>query len=348
MTASLSPLSGRVVSRVAGTHPLEGTYVLDRLVTEIEEATVEASRLVTESTRLPAPAAADVEVVSRLQWVERNVAAFGHLLEPMERRIAERLEASGRLGSATASAAHQVVSAESSLLLGVLSRRVLGQYELVLPTGDRGDTVAYVGVNLVDMERRHQFRPSEFRLWVALHEMTHRAQFVGVPWMAEHFLSLVRKLVSQALPEENRLWRIVGELMDARSEDRPIIDERGLVGLLATPDQRETLDEVQALMSVLEGHGHVVMDRIGADILRGHERMSRVLRARRSDPRTQLLYRLTGLEMKMRQYERGEAFILEVERRAGWEALDVAWTHPDALPTLAEIEDPELWLRRVG
>lgn len=348
MTSAPAPLSGRLAARVAGSHPLADTYVLDRLVTEMDEVTIRAAEMVTEATRLPAPAAADVEVVSRTQWAERNLAAFSHLLEPAERRIAERLEASGKLGSATAGIAHQVVAAETGLLLGFLSRRVLGQYELVLPTGDRGDTVAYVGVNLIDLERRHQFRPSEFRLWVALHEMTHRSQFVGVEWMADHFLSLVETLVSQAVPEPGRLGRIVKELAEARADDRPLLDERGLLGLFASPEQRDTIDEVQALMSLLEGHGHVVMDRIGADILRGHARMSRVLKARRSDPRTQLLFRLTGLEMKMRQYELGEAFILEVERQAGWEAIDAAWESPDNLPTLEEIEDPSGWLSRVG
>ncbi len=339
---------GRLASRVAGTHPLAGTYVADRLATDMVSATAQASMLVTESTRLPAPAAAAVEVVSRMEWVERNVAAFGHLLEPAEKRIAERLEAQGRMGSLAAGLAHQVVSAETGLLLGFLSRRVLGQYELVLPTGDRGDTVAYVGVNLLDMERRHQFRPSEFRLWVALHEMTHRAQFVGVGWMADYFLSLVQKLVAQAVPEPGRLSRIIGEILDARSADGPLIDERGLMGLLASPEQKETLDEVQALMSLLEGHGHVVMDRIGAETFAGHARMSQVLKTRRNDPKTQLLFRLTGLEMKIRQYEMGERFVLDVERHAGWEALDTAWDGPDALPTLDEIEHPRRWLRRVA
>ncbi|MFP3914227.1 MAG: zinc-dependent metalloprotease [Actinomycetota bacterium] len=343
-----SALSGRLAARVAGSHPLAGTYVLDHLRGEMEEVTPRASALVGEATRLPAPAAADVRVVSRPEWVDRNLASFGHLLEPAERRIAERLEASGRVGAATASLAHQVVSAETGLLLGFLSRRVLGQYELVLPTGDRGDAVAYVGVNLLEMERRHQFRPSEFRLWVALHEMTHRAQFVGVEWLREHFLSLVEKLVGQAVPEPGRLIRILRELADARSQNRPVLDERGLLGVLASPEQREILDQVQALMSLLEGHGHVVMDRIGSGMLRGHARMSRVLKARRSDPRVQLLFRLTGLEMKMRQYEMGEAFILEVERVAGWEALDAAWSSPAALPTLEEIEDPSRWLSRVA
>lgn len=347
MTAA-SPLSGRLAARVAGSHPLAGTYVVDHLAGEMEQATARASALVGEATRLPAPAAADVRVVSRSEWADRNLASFGHLLEPAERRIAERLEAAGRMGAATAALAHQVVAAETGLLLGFLSRRVLGQYELVLPTGGRGDTVAYVGVNLLDMERRHQFRPSEFRLWVAIHEMTHRAQFVGVPWLADHFLALVEKLVAQAVPEPGRLSRIVRELVEARSEERPVIDERGLIGLFASPAQRETLDEVQALMSLLEGHGHVVMDRIGAGLLRGHARMSRVLKARRNDPRTQLLFRLTGLEMKMRQYEMGEAFILEVERTAGWEALDTAWSAPEALPTLDEIGDPARWLSRVA
>jgi coenzyme F420 biosynthesis associated uncharacterized protein len=345
---SPSPLTGRLAARMAGTHPLAGTYLVDQLGTDMESATERASTMVTKATRLQAPAHPVVEVVTRHDWVVRNVASFGHLLEPAERRIAERLEASGRLGSATSSLAHQVVSAETGLLLGFLSRRVLGQYELVLPTGDRGDTVAYVGVNLIDMERRHQFRPSEFRLWVALHEMTHRAQFVGVPWMADYFLSLVHELVSQAVPEPGRLSRVVGELLESRAGDRPLIDERGLLGLFASPEQRDTLDRVQALMSLLEGHGHVVMDRIGAEVLRGHGRMARVLKARRSDPKTQLLFRLTGLEMKMRQYEMGEAFILEVERLAGWEALDAAWTDASALPTLPEIEDAAGWLRRVA
>jgi coenzyme F420 biosynthesis associated uncharacterized protein len=333
---------------MAGTHPLAGTYLVDQLVTDLQAATGRASEMVTEATRLVAPSAAEVAVVTRNDWVDRNVASFGHLLEPAERRIAERLEASGRIGTATSTLAHQVVAAETGLLLGFLSRRVLGQYELVLPTGDRGDTVAYVGVNLLEMERRHQFRPSEFRLWVALHEMTHRAQFVGVSWMADHFLSLVEQLVSQAVPEPGRLSRVVAEILDSRAGARPLIDERGLLGLFASPEQRQTLDQVQALMSLLEGHGHVVMDRIGAEVLRGHDRMSKLLKARRSDPKTQLLFRLTGLEMKMRQYEMGEAFILDVERQVGWEALDAAWAEPSALPTLPEIEDAAGWLRRVA
>lgn len=344
--SSPSPLATRLAARMAGSHPLDGTYLLEDLAQAMDRLTPRASQLVAEATRLDAPEAAAIEVVGRSEWVERNLAAFTHMLAPAERRIAERLH--GPTANVTSALAHQVVVAETGLLLGFLSRRVLGQYELVLPSGNRGDSVTYVGINLIDMERRHQFQPSQFRMWVALHEMTHRAQFVGIPWMADHFLGLVERLVSQAVPEPGRLSRIVGDILEARSEDREIIDERGLLGLLASPEQRQTLDQVQALMSLLEGHGHVVMDRIGAALLGGHARMARILKARRADRRSQLLYRLSGLEMKMRQYEQGEAFVLEVERQAGWEALDAAWSGPEALPGLAEIEEPSRWLSRVA
>ncbi len=101
-------------------------------------------------------------------------------------------------------------------------------------------------------------------------------------------------------------------------------------------------------MCVLEGHGHVVMDRVGDRVLRTRERMAAVVKTRRADPRVAAFFRLTGLEMKMRQYEMGERFVLGVERAAGWQALDAVWSEPDALPSLREIEDPEAWLRRVA
>jgi coenzyme F420 biosynthesis associated uncharacterized protein len=239
---------------------------------------------------------------------------------------------------------------EVGALVGVLSRRVLGQYELVLPGGgeEYGDTVMFVGANVLMMERQHEFRPAEFRFWVALHECTHRLQFVGVPWLRRHFMGLVEELVEVSVPEEARMRRLTGQMREAAREGRPLLDESGLLGLLATPDQRRLIDRVQALMSLLEGHGHVVMDRIGGRLLVTQDRMSRILKMRRKDPRMAAFLRITGLEMKMRQYEMGERFIHTVERHAGFEALDRVWRGPEHLPTLDEIKDPQRWLERVA
>ncbi|MEE9228481.1 MAG: zinc-dependent metalloprotease, partial [Acidimicrobiia bacterium] len=240
-------------------------------------------------------------------------------------------------------------AAEMGAVLGFLSRKVLGQYELVLPgKGESGDVVYLVGANVLAMERSHQFRPSEFRLWIALHECAHRLQFVGVPWLRGYFLDLVGELVASAVPEPGKWARIMAEVRKATDSGEPIIGETGLFGLFASSSQKDLLERVQALMSLLEGHGHVVMDRIGRRELASQQRMSSVLRQRRKDPRTATFLRLTGLEMKMRQYEQGEKFVLKVEREAGWSALDRVWDGPDSLPNLTEINEPMLWLSRVS
>ncbi|MEX2279288.1 MAG: zinc-dependent metalloprotease [Acidimicrobiia bacterium] len=336
------PFAGRVAGLIAGSHPLAGTYHHDHLASDLQSIVLRANALVTSETGLTLPGDPDVVLVSRKEWVERNIASFRHILAPAEHRLVESTDISAAVG-------RRMVAAETGALLGFLSRRVLGQYELVLPTGDDGDSIAFVGSNILAMERAHQLRPAEFRMWIALHEAAHRAQFLGVPWMREHFLSLVERMVSAAQPSTlGRARSLVDRAVTARRERTGLIDERGLMGLFATPEQNEVLDEIQGLMCLLEGHGHVVMDRIGARMLTSQRRMAALLKARRSDPRTAAFFRLTGLEMKVRQYELGEKFVLAVEREAGWSALDRAWLTPDNLPTASEIEEPLRWLARTG
>ena len=337
------PLALRVADRFTGDYPLAGTYHETRLAGEMPELVARAGELVSTETGLVGGGSPAVSVVSRFAWVEANVAAFGALLAPAEERLAHSRGLGGYV-------AGRLVAAELGAILGMLSRRVLGQYELVIPTGDSdaGDTVFFVGANVLHIERLHEFRPRDFRFWVALHECTHRLQFTGVPWLRGYFLDLVGELVATSIPEPGRVGRVARELRDAAEAGEPLLGEAGLLGLFATPAQRTTLDRVQALMSLLEGHGHVVMDRIGAREIPGLARMSRVLKQRRRDPRTAGLLKLVGMEMKFRQYELGEKFIAGVERHAGWEALDRAWSDPENLPTLEEIENPVLWLDRVG
>ncbi len=337
------PLAVKVATRFSGSYPLADTYHEARLARQAPELVRRAAELVTAETGLDAGGQPEVAVVSRSGWVEANIASFGALIAPAE----ERLERETTVGS---SVAPKVVAAEMGAVLGLLSRRVLGQYELVLPRadGETGDTVMFVGANILALERQFQFRPDEFRFWVALHECTHRAQFLGVPWLRDYFLGLVDELVSSAVPEQGRLQRVTSELRRAASSGEPLIDERGLFGVFASPQQRDVLDRVQALMSLLEGHGHVVMDRIGERELVTQHRMSEVLKMRRKDPRTAMFMRLVGLEMKMRQYEAGADFITAVDRHAGFATLDRAWESPDHLPTRAEIDQPVAWLERVA
>lgn len=343
MTAIDWDLAQRVATRVAGRYPLEETYHTARYAQQAPGMVSRATAMVEAETGLYGAGEPTIEVVTRSRWIEGNLSSFATLLAPAQEQLAKQSGIGAKL-------ARRIVAAELGAVLGVLARRVLGQYELVLPTGDDGvgDTVMFVGGNVLAMERQQEFRPDEFRFWVALHECTHRLQFTGVPWLRGYFLDLVGDLVASSRPEPGRLSRVAGELREASAAGEPMVGEAGLFGLFATPGQREVMERVQALMSLLEGHGHVVMDRIGARELRTQERMSRVLKRRRQDPRTAMFMRLIGLEMKMRQYEMGAKFIEGVERHADWGSLAKAWEGPENLPTLAEIGNPVAWLDRMS
>jgi coenzyme F420 biosynthesis associated uncharacterized protein len=314
----------------------------------MEKVTNDVSLIVPEATGLSLTGIPNTVVIDRADWIDRNVATFTHLTEPARRKLEERMEEAGTRHQTAAAMAERVMAVETRAVLSLLARRVLGQYELVLPTGEAGDVVAYVGPNILQLERTHQFKPSEFRYWVALHELTHRAQFQGIPWMRDYFLGLVTELVESSRPEPGTVGRVLEEITDRRAQGRPVIDERGLLGLFGTPEQNAVVDRVQALMSLLEGHGHVVMDRVGAERLKSQARMSRVLKGRRLDKRTAAFFRLTGLEMKLKQYKQGEKFVLAVEREAGWQTIGLAFRGASSLPDLNEIENPDLWLDRVA
>jgi len=206
-----------------------------------------------------------------------------------------------------------------------------------------------VGPNILALEKRFAFPPREFRLWLALHEVTHRAQFTGVPWLRTHYLGLVDEVLGAVDPDPKRFIAALGRVVDDLRDGRRPLEDGGLAAVLASPEQRVALDRVAGLMSLLEGHGDVTMDRAGADQIPSAARFGRVLRQRRQQANglARLLQRLLGLEAKLAQYEQGERFIEAVEAVGGPSVLDAVWEDPARLPTLAEIRDPAGWLARV-
>ncbi len=336
--------AARIAGRLAGTYPLADGYHRRVLEETAPSMVVRAAGMVEDETGLSGGDVPRVAVIDRLTWVERNLAFFSALLSPVESSLENELADAG-LGDGLSG---RLLAIEMGVLLGLLSHRVLGQYELVIPSAGSGDEICLPAPNILEFERRNQLRPDEFRFWVALHEATHRLQFVGVPWLRSYFLDLAMGLLNVSKPDESRLAVLVSGIQRAGVEGFFSLGEAGIPGLMATPAELRRLDKVQALMSLLEGHGHVVMDRIGSRQLVTWRRMSGLLAQRRNNPRVAALLRLTGLEMKLRQYEEGRDFILHVERRAGWSAVDIAWESPETLPTRSEIKAPESWLARVG
>jgi coenzyme F420 biosynthesis associated uncharacterized protein len=341
-------LAERIATRVAGSEPFAGSYHYQSLVPDFAELTVEAEALVTAETGLVSAAGpARARVTDRAGWVRANIASFQRLLRPLTDRVGEKMG-----NGPFAPVARKAAGAEVGALLGWMSTRVLGQYDLLVvedESPEDQDLVYYVGPNVLGLEKRFAFPPREFRLWLALHEVTHRAQFTGVPWLRPHFLGLVDQTLGAVDPDPTRLIHAFGRIADGLRHGHNPLADGGLAHLLATPEQAEALQQVAGMMSLLEGHGDVTMDRAGADRIPSAERFSRVLRQRRKavSPAIRLLQQLLGLEAKMNQYEQGERFIAAVEGVGGPELLNSAFEEPMNLPTLAEIRAPERWVARM-
>jgi coenzyme F420 biosynthesis associated uncharacterized protein len=339
-------LARRVAVRAAGREPFAESYLAHSLQRDFDEATAEAEELVAEATGLRSLAGpARARVTDRHGWIDANVGSFQRLLRPLTDKLEERTS------GVTGAVARRVAGAEVGVLLGWMSGRVLGQYDLLVLDEEAAqdqDLVYYVGPNVLALEKRFAFPPREFRLWLALHEVTHRAQFTGVPWLREHYLALVRQTLDSVDPDPKQLLDAFARLVEELRRGRQALDG-GLAAIFASPQQRATLDKIGGLMSLLEGHGDVTMDRAGAGRVPSADRFARVLRERRANarPAVKVLQRLIGLEAKINQYAQGERFIEEVERLGGPDALEPVWRGASWLPTLSEIREPEEWLARV-
>jgi coenzyme F420 biosynthesis associated uncharacterized protein len=241
---------------------------------------------------------------------------------------------------------------QAGAMLAFLSSAILGQYD---PFTDEGGSLLLVAPNIVAVERALDVRPSDFRLWVCLHEVTHRVQFSAVPWMADYLRDTVAVLSEGAdEPLADVLSRLTEELRRRRSEseDRSP-DGGGVVGLLRAtqgPAQRAALDKLLVLGTLLEGHADHVMDAVGPAVVPTVEQIRKAFDARRARPRNplqRLLRALLGMDAKLAQYVRGKAFVDAVVDQVGMERFNIVWTDPATLPLPAEVDSPQDWVARV-
>lgn len=285
----------------------------------------------------------DGDVVDRPGWVRSAVQGLSALTDG-----ALPGTYSGPLGNVLAGTA----GVQAGMVLAFLSSRVLGQYDPF--TGDEGaGRLLLVAPNIVAAQRALNVSASDFRLWVCLHECTHRLQFTAVPWLRGYFAGEVSRLLSSiddnAVDAVGRLPEVIRTARERmRSGDRQL-NPMAMIELFQSGEQRQLLDGLIALSTLLEGHADHVMDAVGPQVVPSVE----VIRQRFAERRKggglldRLLRTLLGVEAKVRQYAEGSAFTRQVIDSVGMTGFNAVWTSPQTLPTRAEIADPALWLRRV-
>jgi coenzyme F420 biosynthesis associated uncharacterized protein len=240
-------------------------------------------------------------------------------------------------------------------LLGFMSSKVLGQFDPFYsgPGLDGGAPAAgrllLVAPNIVHVENELEVDPTDFRLWVCLHEETHRVQFTAVPWMREHIRGEIERLVGAVDLDPSKVAGMLGEALKRAGDVVRGDDDVSLMDVFSTPEQRVVMDRLTGVMSLLEGHADVVMDGVGPKVIPSVDVIRRKFNQRRKGAGylDRLLRRLLGIDAKMAQYRDGAAFVRAAVDAVGMDGFNAVWAGPENLPTRAEIGDPAAWVRRV-
>ncbi|HEX6452531.1 MAG TPA: zinc-dependent metalloprotease [Trebonia sp.] len=355
------------------------------VVAELRGLTAVVQQPVREVTGLTSQASGGpVAVVDRAGWIRANVGGFRVVLEPLAEKLAERGASVPAAGGVLSMVGSRMTGVQAGLILAYLSSRVLGQYELFLPPGEtqaqhngvattgpgagtatsgapsangNGTSAAapsvgrltLVAPNIVMVERELGVDPHDFRRWVCLHEETHRVQFTSVPWLREYVQGMMTEflLASDLDPGAivERLRAAAGAVADAVRGG----DGESLIEAFQTPAQKELLDRLTAVMTLVEGHGDYVMDAVGPQVVPSVKEIREKFSSRRGSAGRveQTIRRILGIDLKMKQYAEGSRFVKTIVEEAGMERFNRVWTSPDTLPTRAELATPADWLARV-
>ena len=333
-------------AKVAGVGPEVTAEDAAAVVAELRADADRSTGLVREFTGLVAAEhTAPVLIVDRRGWVQANADGFAKIIEPMIVKLAAKKGTPSGLSLAVGS---RVTGAEVGLLLGFLGTKVLGQFD---PFHEPSGRLLLVAPNIVHVERELGVEPADFRLWVCLHEETHRVQFTAVPWMRDHLYAEMMALTDSVEPTrlaEDAVRRI-SQAVRGGGAGGGAGGGGSLIDMMSTPEQREILDRITGVMSLLEGHADVVMDGVGPSVIPSVDKIRKLFNERRKGIGTldRVLRRLLGLDAKMAQYREGASFVNHVVDKVGMEQFNAVWAGPENLPSKSEIGDPAAWISRV-
>jgi coenzyme F420 biosynthesis associated uncharacterized protein len=346
-------LAVSVGSRVVGDGPTVTRTEAADVVAELREGAMRSTPYVREFTGLVAPdggaRTAPTLVVDRPGWIQANADGFAQVVAPLVDKLQEKKGPPSPLTEAVGS---RVTGAELGLMLGFLGSKVLGQFDPFHEKDPGAEHAPEVGrlllvaPNIVQAERELDVAVHDFRLWVCLHEETHRVQFTAVPWLTGHLRSEIAAIVGSLQTDPAQLVaeiaRRVGDVVTGRAEG-------SLVDLLSSPEQKQVIDRITGVMSLLEGHADVVMDGVGPEVIPTVAEIREKFTIRRRGVGTldRLLRRLLGLDQKMAQYRDGAVFVRACIDKVGMDGFNAVWAEPANLPSKDEIHDPDAWVRRV-
>jgi coenzyme F420 biosynthesis associated uncharacterized protein len=326
------------------------------VVAELRGLTAVVQQPVRELTGLTSQGAiGPVAVVDRPGWIRANVGGFRVVLEPLAEKLAERSNVGPTAASVFGTIGSRATGMQAGLILAYLSSRVLGQYELFLPPetspvdGEQPGRLTLVAPNIVMVERELGVDTHDFRRWVCLHEETHRLQFTAVPWLRDYVQSQMTEFLLASELDPAAMLQRLRSAADAMAGAVRGSDGASLLDAVATPRQREIMDRLTSVMTLVEGHGDYVMDAVGPQVVPSVAQIRERFNARRGSAGRveQAIRRMLGIDLKMKQYAEGSRFVRTVVDEVGMASFNKVWTSPETLPTREEFAHPHTWVERV-
>ena len=346
--ARLAPAGPSLGSSEIGSAVENLRFMADVSVPHVHDITgLEAARDLRDSSVL---------VVDRASWARANTQSFAVMLKPAIEKLLESRRGTLTPGAAAVSGA--ITGSQLGAILAFLSSKVLGQYDPFSALADdsnapAGGRLLLVAPNIIAVERELNVTPEDFRLWVCLHEQTHRVQFAAAPWLRHHMLSQIDDLSGHLLGNMDSLMEratAAARSLKDRSASGNTPGRGAILDLLQDPEEKATISHLTAVMSLLEGHANVVMDAVDASIVPSVKTIRRRFNDRGKDRGIveKFIRNLLGLDAKMRQYTDGAKFVRAVVDVAGMEGFNRVWESAENLPTEPEIHDAKIWLDRMG
>jgi len=324
-----------------------------------DEAVRVAELQVAGFTGLEAPSdIPKVDAVRRGQWVQANIEGLRALLEPAAAKIGDAIATAQRDAvpeQAQAGVAQMLgqlspllLGAQVGTVLGTLAQQVLGQYDIAVPRPDGAGALLFVVPNIARFEKEWSLDPTEFRTWIAIHEVTHRFEFAR-PWALTRFRELIDDFTSTLTLDVEELQQRLASLDPSNPEgmQEMLAGQESLFGAVMDDEQRLKLRRVQAFMTASEGYGDHVMHALGAQMLPSYARIDEAMRRYRETEHVDPVFeRLLGIEVKREQYRLGRSFCDTVVELTDEATLARMWDSAEALPSMPELEEPRLWLAR--
>jgi coenzyme F420 biosynthesis associated uncharacterized protein len=328
-----------VGSKLVRPGPPTTEYTRQQAFEQLAESSRSAEFPVRDVTLLNEGAAVtEARIIDRAEWVTAATESM-------------RLMMGGGEGKASGFLTGHVTGAQTGAVLAFISSGILGQYD---PFAVNGGELLLVYPNIIAVERQLRVSPADFRLWVCLHEVTHRVQFRANPWLAEHMSRALSVLTDESEQDVTQVVSRLGEFVRNRREGAaPEPNSEGVLGIMRaiqSEPQRKALDQLLVLGTLLEGHADHVMDAVGPAVVPSVATIRRRFnerRQRKQPPLQRVIRALLGFDAKLSQYTRGKAFVDHVVAEVGMAKFNTVWTNPETLPLPTEVDEPRRWIDRV-